>query len=77
MNAIHEFALLIAVALPIAVLLVANVALFLEGERDTLLIPGMRGFPTMDSVAMEAVAAEALARPAPTAEEVDEFRLAA
>jgi hypothetical protein len=77
MNATHEFALLIAVVLPIAVLLVANVALFLEGERDTLLIPGMRGFPTMDRTALEAVAVEALARPAPAAEEVDEFRLAA
>ena len=31
----------------------------------------------MDRTAMEAVAAEALARPAPAAEEVDEFRLAA
>lgn len=76
MNATHEFALLIAVALPIAVLLVANVALFLEGERDTLLIPGMRGFPTMDRAVMETVAAEA-SRPAPAVEEVDEFRLAA
>jgi K+-transporting ATPase A subunit len=77
MNATHEFALLIAVILPVAVLLVANVALFLEGERDTLLIPGMRGFPTMDRAAMETAAAEAVARPAPAAEEVDEFRLAA
>ena len=36
---VHEFALLIAIATPIAVILAANVGLFAAGERDTLLFP--------------------------------------
>ena len=45
MNLIHEYALLVAVALPVVVILAIQVFLFMSGERGTLLIPGFSGFP--------------------------------
>ena len=39
MNFINEFALLFAVAAPIAVLFAMNLFLALEGERGTLILP--------------------------------------
>lgn len=59
MNAMHQFALLIAVAAPCATLVGINIYLMLIGERDTLLLPGVRGWP---GIALEA-RAEALPQP--------------
>lgn len=39
MNPLNEFALLLAVATPLVVLIAMNVFLMLEGERGTLMLP--------------------------------------
>lgn len=39
LNLLNEFALLFAVATPLAVLFAMNVFLMLEGERGTLMLP--------------------------------------
>lgn len=41
---VHEFALLAAVILPVATVVVMNVALALAGEKTTLLLPGRMSF---------------------------------
>ena len=48
MNFANEYALLFAVALPVAVIAGMQVALYLSGERTTLLVPGMAGYPTFE-----------------------------
>ncbi len=48
MNFINEYALLFAVALPVAVVVGIQVMLFLAGERDTLLVPGMASYPSIE-----------------------------
>ena len=47
---VHDFALLIAVASPIAVLVSKQVGLWAAGERDTLLLPVMREYPRAEVV---------------------------
>ena len=47
MDLINEYALLAAVAAPVIVIAVMNVCLALNGERETLLIPTLRDFPTI------------------------------
>ena len=49
MNFANEFALLIAVATPVAVIAGMQAALLFAGERNTLLLPGVGGYPTMAS----------------------------
>jgi hypothetical protein len=39
MSLTHEYALLIAIALPVIVVVALNAWLALNGERDTLLLP--------------------------------------
>ncbi len=46
MNAIAEFAPLLAAAAPVLMIAVINVCLALQGERDTLLLPALRPYPT-------------------------------
>ena len=48
MNLIHEYALLVAVALPVVVIVGVQVFLFVSGERGTLLLPGLSRFPTIE-----------------------------
>ena len=48
MNLVNEYALLVAVSLPVAVVVAMQVYLYLEGERDTLLLPGLGGFPKVE-----------------------------
>lgn len=45
MNFINEYALLVAVVLPVAVVVAMQVYLFLNGERHTLLMPGFGAYP--------------------------------
>ena len=45
MNLIHEYSLLVAVALPVVVILGIQAYLFVSGERGTLLLPGFASFP--------------------------------
>ena len=46
MNAYNDFALLVAIAIPVLVVVALNVYLFLAGEHDTLLLPGVRSWPS-------------------------------
>jgi hypothetical protein len=48
MNFFNEYALLIAVALPVVVLVGIQLFLFISGERDTLLFPGLNRYPSID-----------------------------
>lgn len=48
MFAIHEVALLVAVALPVAAIVALNLWLFAFGERGTLLLPHMGRFPAIE-----------------------------
>lgn len=64
MEFVREYGLLIAVALPCAVIFAINVLLALTGERGTLLLPSLRPYPPIDTAALEPVA-EACAAEAP------------
>ena len=46
----HEFALLFAVAVPMAVIAGMNARLWLDGESETLLFPTFRPYPSMATV---------------------------
>jgi hypothetical protein len=48
MNFVNEYALLVAVALPVVVILGIQVALFIAGERGTGLIPGFGKYPSVE-----------------------------
>ena len=48
MNFINEYALLFAVALPVVVIVGMQVMLFLDGERGTLLIPGLTSYAPIE-----------------------------
>ncbi|HEY2628328.1 MAG TPA: hypothetical protein VGI57_04340 [Usitatibacter sp.] len=56
MEFIHEYALLVAVATPVLVIVGLQVYLFVAGERGTLLLPSLKPFP---AIAIEAPRAEA------------------
>ena len=53
MNFVQEYALLIAVASPVAVIVGIQVWLHMNGERGTLLLPSLLPFP---SIKLEAAA---------------------
>lgn len=55
MNFINEYALLVAVALPVVVIAGIQVALYLAGERETLLMPGFTRYPSIPAAAPRAV----------------------
>ena len=69
MNFFQEYALLFAVAIPVAVIVLIEVVLRISGERDTLLLPGFARYPAVMSEAEMAVpmpaAATAVPIPAP------------
>jgi len=44
MNALHEYALLVAIAIPFLVVVGLNIFLFFGEERGTLLLPSGRAF---------------------------------
>jgi hypothetical protein len=50
MNLINEFALLFAVSVPVVTVVGAQIALFLGGERGTLLLPGFNHYPSAERV---------------------------
>ena len=47
MDFLNEYALLIAIATPVIAIVAVQAALFVAGERDTLLLPGFRGYPSV------------------------------
>ena len=59
---IHDIALLVAVAIPVATVVALNVLLTVAGEKGTLLIPVSGPFASI-AVAEDPVAAEAAAEP--------------
>ena len=69
MEFFNEYALLFAVATPVVVIAAMNLALYFGGERETLLVPGLRAFPMIElqktspvpAVAQVAFAVEAAA----------------
>ena len=48
MNFVNEYALLFAVALPVVAIVGIQVYLFVCGERDTLLVPGVSRYPSIE-----------------------------
>ena len=62
MNFIQEYALLIAVATPVAVIVAIQVWLVLSGERGTLLLPSQKRFPSVE-IAEAAKARELIEEP--------------
>jgi hypothetical protein len=48
MNFMNEYGLLVAVALPVLAIVGIQVFLFIGGERDTLLIPGLDRYPSIE-----------------------------
>jgi len=71
---VHEFALLVAIASPIAALCCMHAGLWACGERDTLMLPLPRAYPA--AIRWETV--EEAPAPVPTIPQNDEdFRLAA
>ena len=72
---VHEFALLIAVTTPVAVLLCKHAGLWAAGERDTLLLPVMREYPRVEIV--DTAAADFNVETAADARNEADFRLAA
>ena len=79
MNFANEYGLVFAVALPVVIVLATQVALYLAGERNTLLLPVMAGYPSMPAsftpVDVKPMARSARAMPAPSNDEIE--RLAA
>jgi len=71
---VHEFALLLAIATPIAVLCSRHAGLWAAGERDTLILPVPAAYPA--AIQWETVVETPA--PMPTIPQNDEeFRLAA
>lgn len=64
MSFFHEYSLLFAVAIPVAVIVAIEVALWASGERGASLLPGVSRYPTVMSqaeIAAQMVAAEPIA----------------
>ena len=76
MNALHAYALLVAVSVPVSTLLAMNVWLYLAGERDTLMLPGLRSWPAVEMAPKAEESAPAPASAASAANE-EPYRLAA
>ena len=78
MEFLHEYSLLIAVALPVAVVVVINLLLALTGESGTLLLPSLRGYPPgVDLSRMEANPEAIAPEIAEVRAESEEYRKAA
>ena len=65
MELFQEYALLIAIAVPVWVIVLVNIALYLTGERGTLLLPWVHDFPPVLVEPPEAQPVEAAALPEP------------
>jgi len=64
MSFFQEYSLLFAVAMPVAVVVLIEAALWLSGERGASLLPGLSRYPTAMSqaeIAAQMVAAEPIA----------------
>ena len=70
---VHEFSLLVAASLPIAILSAIHAGLWASGERETLELPVVRGY---SAITLE-TAPKTASAPAHTPENDADFRLAA
>ena len=70
---VHEFSLLVAVSLPIAILSAILAGLWASGERETVELPVVRGY---SAITLE-TAAEMAPAPSFTPENDADYRLAA
>jgi hypothetical protein len=64
MSFFQEYSLLFAVAIPVVVVVLIEVALWLSGERGASLLPGLSGYPTVMTqaeIVAQMVAAERIA----------------
>jgi hypothetical protein len=77
MDALHAYALLVAVSVPVSTLLAMNVWLYLAGERDTLMLPGLRGWTAVEMTPPKAEESAPAPAPAAVAANEEPFRLAA
>lgn len=77
MEFINEYSLLFVVALPVAIVVGINLVLGLTGESGTLLLPSLRGYPSIELPRVEAT--PEVAKPATVIEPVNqgEYRKAA
>ena len=78
MNFANELSLLFAVAVPVVVIAGMQVALYVAGERHTLLLPGMAAYPSTaypQPVDVKPQSQSARRMPAPSNDEIE--RLAA
>ena len=66
MNFFNEYGLLVAVSIPVIAIVGIQVFLYVSGERGTLLVPGLGGFPSIDLARTEAVAIKPETMPATT-----------
>ena len=48
MNFVNEYALLVAVALPVVAIVGIQAYLYVCGERGTLLVPGLNRYPSIE-----------------------------
>ena len=69
----HELALLATILAPVAVLTAMHLWLFLGGERDTLLLPAMRAYPSIPVSAQ--AGSDPVQPPAPAAVPANDERL--
>lgn len=77
MDFFHEYALLIAIALPVVVIVLIDLALALTGERGTLLLPSLGPFPSVPMPEIDEVPQQAQALEVEVVAHVEEERLAA
>ena len=80
MSFFQEYSLLFAVAIPVAAIVAINAALWISGERDNLLLPGVMSFPRVamdEAVPMPVDVAPAAQAPVSTEAANDDDRIAA
>ena len=77
MDFFNEYALLIAVATPVVAIVGIQAYLFFNGERDTLLLPGVSDYPAVafDKTSATVMTIRKRAAPAPS-NDFDERRAA-
>ena len=77
MDFLHEYALLVAVALPVAVVGVINLVLAVTGESGTLLLPSLRDYPSIEMPQVETAPEALVPEVATVPADNEEYRKAA
>jgi len=77
MDFANTYGLLVAVSAPVSILVGMNAWLYLRGERGTLLLPSLGGWPAVRTEAPAALEPAPAAAPTQAAANEDPYRLAA